>query len=61
MNVLPQVFFIVLLAIAVWLFTKNILTIRKNILFGKPEYLSDNSSLRWKNVLLLALGQKKNV
>jgi heterodisulfide reductase subunit C len=59
MNVLPQLFFIVLLATAVWLFTKNILIIRKNILFGKPEDLSGNTALRWKNVLLLALGQKK--
>ena len=33
--------------------------IRRNILLGKDEDLSDNKYLRWKNLLLLALGQKK--
>ena len=59
MHLVPQLFFIVLFAVAVWLFTKNILQIRHNIFSGMPEDLSDNPSLRWKNVLLLALGQKK--
>ena len=33
--------------------------IRRNILLGKEEDLSDNASLRWRNLILLALGQKK--
>ena len=33
--------------------------IRRNILLGKDEDLSDNKPLRWKNLMLLALGQKK--
>jgi len=33
--------------------------IRRNILLGKDEDLRDNKSLRWKNLMLLALGQKK--
>jgi len=33
--------------------------IKSNILLGRDEDLSDKSSLRWRNVLLLALGQKK--
>ena len=33
--------------------------IRRNILLGKDEDLSDNKPLRWKNLALLALGQKK--
>jgi len=41
------------------LFTKNILQIRRNILLGKDEDLTDNSGLRWKNMALLAFGQKK--
>lgn len=44
---------------AVWLFTKNILQIRRNIFLGKPENLTDNPAQRWRNLLLLALGQKK--
>lgn len=32
---------------------------RRNIFLGKDENLSDNKNLRWKNVVLLALGQKK--
>ncbi len=33
--------------------------IRRNIFLGKDEDLSDNPSKRWKNLLLLAFGQKK--
>ncbi len=32
---------------------------RRNIMMGRPEDLSDNKGERWKNMLLLALGQKK--
>jgi heterodisulfide reductase subunit C len=35
------------------------LQIRRNIYLGKAEDLSDQSSKRWRNLLLLALGQKK--
>lgn len=35
------------------------MTIRRNILLGKDDDYSDRSSERWKNVLLLAFGQKK--
>jgi heterodisulfide reductase subunit C len=59
MHLLFQIIFIACLGFAVWLFTKNIMQVRRNILLGKDEDLSDNKSLRWKNLLLLALGQKK--
>jgi heterodisulfide reductase subunit C len=59
MHYLQQVAFILLAAFSVWLFTKNILKIRRNILLGKDEYLKDNPGERWKNMLLLAFGQKK--
>ena len=32
---------------------------RRNILLGRDEDLSDNKGQRWKNMLLLAIGQKK--
>jgi heterodisulfide reductase subunit C len=59
MSILFQILFVACLGIASWLFTKNIMQIRRNILLGKEEDLSDNKPLRWKNLLLLALGQKK--
>jgi len=54
-----QIIFIVLLLGASWLFSRNILQIRRNILLGKDEDLSGNSGQRWRNLLLLAFGQKK--
>lgn len=59
MNYIPQVAFLLLAAFAVWLFAKNMNQVRKNILLGKDKDLSDNPGLRWKNLLLLAFGQKK--
>jgi len=59
MHIALQILFIALLGFAGWLFAKNISQIRRNILLGREEDLSDNKDLRWKNLLLLALGQKK--
>lgn len=59
MHLLQQLLFAALAGFAIWLFTKNILQIRRNILLGVDEDLTDNKSLRWKNLLLLAFGQKK--
>ena len=59
MHYLQQAAFIILAGFAIWLFSKNIMQIRRNILLGKDENLTDNSGLRWKNLLLLAFGQKK--
>jgi ferredoxin len=54
-----QLAFILISATALWLFTRNILRIRYNILLGNEENYSNHRGLRWKNVLLLAFGQKK--
>jgi heterodisulfide reductase subunit C len=59
MHYIPQIAFALLAGFSIWLFTKNILQIRKNIFLGKPEDLSDNKPARWRNLALLALGQKK--
>jgi hypothetical protein len=40
-------------------FTKKVKEISRNIKLGRDEDFSDNKSQRWKNVLLLAFGQKK--
>src|ERR1700744_3390820 len=59
MPLLQQIIFVAIAISAIGLFTKNILQIRRNILLGKEEDLSDNPAKRWKNLLLLAFGQKK--
>src|ERR1700712_3678872 len=59
MQIFQQILFILLAAFAIWLFGKNAKKIRRNILLGHDENFSDRPAERWKNVLLLALGQKK--
>ncbi len=59
MHVLAQIAFIVLVAVSVVLFYTKAKQIRANILLGREEDISDEPAKRWKNVLLLALGQKK--
>jgi len=59
MQYIPQAAFIILTGIAVYLFARKAGEIRRNILLGRDEDFSDNPGARWKNVVLLALGQKK--
>src|ERR1043165_9887327 len=59
MPVVQQILFVIAAGVAIWLFTKKVMSIRRNILLGKDEDYSDHSAERWKNVFLLAFGQKK--
>ncbi len=59
MQIIQQVLFVLISAVAIWLFTKKVKEISRNIRLGREEDLTDNKSQRWKNVLLLAFGQKK--
>ncbi len=59
MEVVQQVLFILLTAVAIYIFAKNAAKIRRYILLGRDEDLSDNPGQRWRNVLLIAFGQKK--
>lgn len=59
MHYLQQVLFVLLAAAAIWFFSKKIREIRRNIFLGKAEDYSGNAADRWRNVILLALGQKK--
>ena len=59
MQILQQILFIVLAAVAIWLFARQVTFIRRNINLGRDEDLSENPSARWRNMLLLALGQKR--
>jgi ferredoxin len=59
MQIVQQILFILVAGIAAWIFAKKTAEIRRNIMLGRDEDLNDNPGKRWKNVLLLALGQKK--
>ncbi len=59
MEILAQAAFLLLVAVSVFMFSKKAKQIIRNILLGRDEDYSDNKPLRWRNVLLLALGQKK--
>ena len=59
MQIAQQILFILLTVVSIWLFARKAREIKRNINLGREEDFSDNKSLRWKNVLLLAFGQKK--
>ncbi len=59
MHLIQQILFILLVVAAVWFFTKKANFIRRNINLGRDEDLKDNPGARWRNMLLLALGQKR--
>lgn len=59
MHLIQQVLFILVFIVAVYLFTRKVRQIRRNIFLGKEKVINDHKSERWRNVLLLAFGQKK--
>ena len=58
---IAQIVFIIILAAAIYLFSKNAGKVRRNILLGKDTDRSDNPALRWKTMAKVALGQTKMV
>ena len=61
MHYLPNILFAILLIIGIGFFIKNIKKLIRNIKLGKSVDRSDNSSLRLKNMINIALGQSKMV
>jgi heterodisulfide reductase subunit C len=59
MGIIPNVIFAILLGVAVFFFMKNVKRVRRNIFLGKKLERTDNSSLRWKTMARVALGQSK--
>ncbi len=59
MQIVQQILFALLTVGAIFLFTKKAREIIRNIRLGQDQDLSDNPGRRWRNVVLLALGQKK--
>jgi ferredoxin len=58
-EILQQIVFILVLAIASFFIRKRVLRIKANILLGKPNDIKDHPNDRLKNVLLIAFGQQK--
>ena len=61
MDILPNMFFVIILLISITIFTRNIFKIKNNINLGRSIDRSDNKSARWKNMARIALGQSKMV
>jgi heterodisulfide reductase subunit C len=59
MSFLSNIIFAVTLIIGVGFFAKNVKKIIRNIKLGQKVNRTDNASARWKNMALIALGQKK--
>jgi len=59
MAIPQQIVFILAAALAIGWFAKKTAQIRRNILLGRDEAYTDHRRERWRNVLLLAFGQKK--
>ncbi len=59
MQIAIQILFALLVAGGIGWFVKNLLDIRKNILLGKDADYTDHPAQRWRNLVLLAFGQKK--
>ena len=59
MTCLPQIIFVLILGFFGFLIGRRINRIRKNILSGRSEPITDKKGRRLKNMLLVAFGQKK--
>lgn len=61
MSFLDNILFALVLAIGVGYFTMNVKKLIRNINLGRDINRKDNSSKRWKNMAMVALGQSKMV
>jgi len=59
MAIAQQIAFILVLAGAGFFVRKRIVRLRDNVKLGKTHEANDRKDERWKNVLLIAFGQKK--
>ncbi|MBL7963746.1 MAG: 4Fe-4S dicluster domain-containing protein [Flavobacteriales bacterium] len=58
---IASIVFILLVGAASWLFARNIMRVRRNILLGKDEVINDRPGERWAVMTRVALGQSKMV
>jgi len=59
MSFLPQVAFLIILAVAAFIITKRVRFLKRNIFLGKGETRNDQPEARWKTMLLVAFGKQK--
>lgn len=59
MGYLPNLIFLILLALGIGLFIRNMGRLKYSILMGKPVGRIDNRKARWQRMIRLALGQSK--
>lgn len=61
MNYIDNILFAIVLIIGIGYFTMNVKKLIRNIKLGKDVNRKDNSSERWKNMAMIALGQSKMI
>lgn len=61
MNYIDNILFAVILAFGLGYFAMNVKKLIRNIKLGKDVNRTDNSSARWKNMAMIALGQSKMI
>ncbi|WP_062059137.1 (Fe-S)-binding protein [Aquimarina longa] len=61
LQYIPNILFILILGVGIGYFTKNIRKVIRNIRLGKDVERSNNKKERFKNMLMIALGQSKMV
>ena len=61
MDYIPNILFALLLIAGIGYFAFNVKKLIRNINLGKDKEINDNKSERWKNVIMIALGQSKMV
>lgn len=61
MEFIPRILFLLILITGFGYFANNVKKLIRNIKLGKDINRSDNSSQRWRNMTMIALGQSKMV
>ena len=61
MMYIDNILFAIILVIGIGFFAKNVKKLKRNINLGHDVNRKDNSSARWKNMTMIALGQSKMV
>ena len=61
MMYIDNILFAIILVIGIGFFAKNVKKLKRNIKLGHDVNRKDNTSARWKNMAMIALGQSKMV
>lgn len=61
MKYIDNILFALLLISSILFFVKNVQKIKRNICLGQDVNRKDNKNARWKNMLMIAIGQSKMV